>query len=180
MGDGTNKNTSCNWGSGNFAITYFNTFLFLYFCVVVSKVEKSPFPPLLFRQSFNVWEVAALSFSCPHSPHHHQQCFLQKMEHRVQKAERIWRWIIELDAGSGDWSESQFDGEKNSWRRFVFSPFRAENHPSQADVFIRFIRMDTQHKKLSETWCDWFWKAICGQTVGHLVPIWETPAAQNP
>ena len=101
------------------------------------------------------------------------------MEHRVQKAERIWRWIIELDAGSGDWSESQFDGEKNSWRRFVFSPFRAENHPSQADVFIRFIRMDTQHKKLSETWCDWFWKAICGQTVGHLVPIWETPAASE-
>ena len=42
MGDGTNKNTSCNWGSGNFAITYFKTFLFLFFCVVVSKVEESP------------------------------------------------------------------------------------------------------------------------------------------
>ena len=96
------------------------------------------------------------------------------MEPWVQKAERIWRWIIELDAGSEDWSESQFEGEKNSWRRFVFSPFRAENHLSQADVFIRIIGMGTQHKKTS---CDRFWKAICGQTVGHLVPIWETPAA---
>ena len=36
------KNTSCNWGSGNFAMNYFKTFLFLFFCVVVSKVEKSP------------------------------------------------------------------------------------------------------------------------------------------
>ena len=48
----TNKKTSRNRGSGDFALTYFNTFVFLYLCVLVSKVEKSHLSSFSFPTKF--------------------------------------------------------------------------------------------------------------------------------
>ena len=110
-----------------------------------AKFPPSPSPPLLLQQTFNVKEVATLSVCC--SPTSSQifcrTQFLSSKYLLVKNLnlvyEMIWRWIIELDAGLGDWRESQFGWRKESesefWSRFVFSPFRASESSFTRTMF---------------------------------------------
>ena len=112
-----------------------------------AKFPPSPSPPLLLQQTFNVKEMATLSVCC--SPTITSSQIFAGLNFFPQNIcsskiwigifRMIWRWIIELDAGLGDWRESQFGGRKESesefWSRFVFSPFRASESSFTRTMF---------------------------------------------